>query len=360
MIEKGDFIQMEKIKEYITSNKKTVILVVIVLVLLITGGIWFAVQSSIQKDEEPKQREQIEQKQKKIEKEVKLDDIKPLIDKGVIKGMKDYEKEKGSKVDLKKLVIVDDSIVQKMEIDDSKVDSSKEGKYEVIYTITLKGDDLNAFLKKNKDIKLSFDTNADEIILKVKTTVSIKNKKQAKEEPKQSNKDNETKEAVTNNNQQQVVENKPNTENYTDQSSSSSKPNGGNVCSSNNKPNNDNSISNSDNSNTNTKPKEPVHEHQYDIYVPEKSHTEEREVPIIVHQAQYEIVDDWYECNKCHARFDIEHDCFIHCGDVCGCGWSYQTEREYTGLKEVTRYEMQNVKVVDEEAYYMCSCGARL
>lgn len=358
MIEKGDFKQMEKVKAYITNNKKIVISIVIVLALFIAGGIWFAVQSSDQKDEEPKQREQIKQKQKKIEKEVKIDEIKPLIDKGVIKGMKDYEKEKGTKIDLKKLVTVDDSIVHKIEIDDSKVDSSKEGKYEVIYTITLKGDALNAFLKKNEDIKLSFDTNADEIILKVKTTVSIKNKKQAKEEPKQSNKDNESKEVVTNN-QQKVVENKQNTENNTNQSSSSNKPNGGNVSSSNNKPNTNNTISNSDNSNTNTKPKEPVHVHKYDIYVPEKSHIEQREVPVTIQEAQYEIVDDWYECNKCHARFDTEDECAIHCMDVCGCRWSYKVDRRYTGNKDVIEYRKRDVKVVDEEAYYMCSCGAR-
>lgn len=350
---------MEKMKEYIKNNKRIVISGVVVIVLLVAGGIWFAVQSGSHKDTEPKQTEQIEQKQKKIEKEVKLDEIKPLIDKEIIKGIKDYESEKGAKVDLKKLVSVDDSIVEKVEIDDSKIDSSKEGKYEVIYTITLKGDGLNTFLKKNKDVKLTFDTNADEIIVKVKTTVSIKNKKQAKEETKQSNKDDKAKETVTNNNQQ-VAENKPNTENSSSQSSSSSKPSGGNNNSSNNKPSSNNSISNSGNSNTNTKPKEPVHEHSYDIYVPEKSHTEEREVPVTVHEAQYEIIDDWYECNHCHARFDLEEDCFIHCGDVCGCGWSYKVDREFTGWKEIIEYQKQNVKVVDEEAYYMCSCGARL
>lgn len=342
MIEKGDFIQMEKVKAYITNNKKTVILVLIVLALFIAGGIWFAVQSSDQKDEEPKQREQIKQKQKKIEKEVKIDEIKPLIDKGVIKGMKDYEKEKGTKIDLKKLVTVDDSIVHKIEIDDSKVDSSKEGKYEVIYTITLKGDGLNAFLKKNEDIKLLFDINADEIILKVKTVVSIKNKVQAKEEPKQSNKDNESKEAVTNNNQQQVAENNSNNSSA---SSASSKPSGGNV----------------ESSNSNSKPEseKPVHVHKYDIYVPEKSHIEEREVPVTIQEAQYEIVDDWYECNKCHARFDTEDECAIHCMDVCGCRWSYKVDRRYTGNKDVIEYRKRDVKVVDEEAYYMCSCGAR-
>lgn len=349
---------MEKLKVYIKNNKKIVISIGVVFVLLIAGGIWFGIQSGSHKETKPKQTEKIEQKQKKIEKEVKLDDIKPLIDKGVIKGMKDYEKEKGTKVDLNKLVTVDDSIVQKMEIDDSKIDSSKEGKYEVIYTITLKGDALDAFLKKNEDIKLSFDTNADEIILKVKTTVTIKNKKQAKEEPKQSNKDDESKEAVTNN-QQQVVENKQNTENNTNQSSSLNKPNGGNVSSSNKKPNTNNTISNSDNSNTNTKPKEPVHEHKYDIYVPEKSHIEQREVPVTIQEAQYEIVDDWYECNKCHARFDTEDECFIHCGDVCGCGWSYKYDRICTGNKDVIEYRIRDVEVVDEEAYYMCSCGAR-
>ena len=74
---------------------------------------------------------------------------------------------------------------------------------------------------------------------------------------------------------------------------------------------------------------------------------------------RYEIVDDWYECNHCHKRYDLEEDMATHCEDVCGCGWSYKTDRRCTGMKEEVEYRTKTVEVVDEPAYYKCACGAR-
>lgn len=356
---------MEKLKEYLTNNKKVVLPVFILLVLLLAGGIWFALQNGNPKDTkkpEAQRMEQKEQKQAKIEKEVKLEEIKPLMDKGVIKGIKDYTFTKQTKVDLKKRISFDDSIIEKVDIDDGKVDTAKKGTYTVLYTITFKGEPLQAYIAKNKDVKLTFDTDADTIIVNVKTTVTIENEKQKKKDKKQDKKDTaakETKETAVKQQETKKTDHGTSSSN-SGASNTTPKPNQGSNTASTSKPSGG-STSNGGTANT-VKPsesKEPVHEHKYNIYVPEKSHTEQREVPYTVHVAQYEIVADWYECNHCHKRFEVEEDVAIHCMDVCGCGWTYKTDTRFTGMKEETEYKTQTVKVVDEPAYYKCACGAR-
>lgn len=344
---------MEKFKSYITQNKKIVISVAIILLFLILGGIYFAGQSNNNVNE-PKQTEQ---KQEKIEQEIKLEEIKPLEDKKVVVGVKDYKIEKDTKVDLEKLVSVNSDIVEKVEIDDSKVDYSKEGEYEVIYTITLNGDNLNKFLEQNKDVKLSFNTNADVIIVKVKITVTVISEEEAKKETEKGNTDvvtEETKETISKDNQQET-QNKP------------SSGNGGSsdnvISGSGDSGNGGNSNNNGGNSSSDNKPETPTHKHNYNVWVEPVMGTREVpytvDVPYTVEVPVYEYVG-WYECKKCGAKFDTDKEALKH-GFECNSNYTAKEEKVQTGTKTETHYKQETrYKTETYEktpGYYKCSCG---
>lgn len=104
--------------------------------------------------------------------EITLQDLKPLTEAGIITGIKDLKIEKGTDVDLNELVFVDDTIVTGVDIDDSKVDYSKAGSYEAIYTITFDGEALRDYLDENK-LTVKFDTEGDTVIVVVTITVEI-------------------------------------------------------------------------------------------------------------------------------------------------------------------------------------------
>ena len=70
--------------------------------------------------------------------DIKVDDLKPLADAGVITGVKDITVAEGTDVKLNDLVYADKTIVKSVDVDDSAVDYSKAGTYEVIYTITFR------------------------------------------------------------------------------------------------------------------------------------------------------------------------------------------------------------------------------
>ena len=90
--------------------------------------------------------------------DVKVDDLKALADAGIITGVKD--------------------IVKSVDIDDSKVDYSKAGTYEVIYTITFDGDKFRDYVKDN-NISVNFDTDGDTIVVKTTVTVTVATKEDA-------------------------------------------------------------------------------------------------------------------------------------------------------------------------------------
>lgn len=104
--------------------------------------------------------------------DVKVDDLKALADAGVITGVKDITVEEGKDVNLNKLVYADKDIVKSVDIDDSKVDYSKAGTYEVIYTITFDGEKLRDYVKEN-NLNVNFDTNDKTIVVKTKITITV-------------------------------------------------------------------------------------------------------------------------------------------------------------------------------------------
>ena len=104
--------------------------------------------------------------------DIKIDDLKPLADAGVITGVQDITIEEGTDVNLNELVYADKNIVKSVDIDDSAVDYSKAGTYEVIYTITFDGEKLRDYVKAN-NLNVNFDTNDKTIVVKTKVTITV-------------------------------------------------------------------------------------------------------------------------------------------------------------------------------------------
>lgn len=112
------------------------------------------------------------------EQDITANDLKPLADAGVITGVKDITVAEGTDVNLNDLVYADKNIVKGVDIDDSAVDYSKAGTYEVIYTITFDGDKLRDYVKDNK-LNVNFDTDGDTIVVKTTVTVTVATKEDA-------------------------------------------------------------------------------------------------------------------------------------------------------------------------------------
>ena len=104
--------------------------------------------------------------------DVKIDDLKPLADAGVITGVEDIIVPESTDVNLNELVYADKNIVKSVDIDDSAVDYSKAGTYEVIYTITFDGEKLRDYVKEN-NLNVNFDTNDKTIVVKTKVTITV-------------------------------------------------------------------------------------------------------------------------------------------------------------------------------------------
>lgn len=106
------------------------------------------------------------------EQDITADALTPLADAGVITGVQDTTVEEGTDVNLNELVYADKNIVKSVDIDDSAVDYSKAGTYEVIYTITFDGEKLRDYVKENK-LNVNFDTNDKTIVVKTKVTITV-------------------------------------------------------------------------------------------------------------------------------------------------------------------------------------------
>lgn len=106
------------------------------------------------------------------EQDITADALTPLADAGVITGVQDITVEEGTDMNLNELVYADKNIVKSVNIDDSTVDYSKAGTYEVIYTITFDGEKLRDYVKEN-NINVNFDTNDKTIVVKTKVTITV-------------------------------------------------------------------------------------------------------------------------------------------------------------------------------------------
>lgn len=72
-----------------------------------------------------------------------------IADKGILTGVEDMTVAEGTEVDFNDLIYMDKTIVKGVDVDDSKVDYTKAGTYEVVYTITFDGEKLRDYIKEN-------------------------------------------------------------------------------------------------------------------------------------------------------------------------------------------------------------------
>lgn len=342
------------------------------------------------------------------EQDITADDLKPLADAGVITGVKDINVAEGTDVRLNDLVCVDSTIVKNVDIDDSAVDYSKAGTYEVIYTITFDGEKLRDYVKDN-NLNVNFDTNGDTIVVKTTVTVTVATKEDTDAAIAAGNTDvvtTETKESVAESNKAKANDNavasKPaetpagNTDNSNGNTGNS---NSGNTTASAGNNNSGNSGASSDNkpsqpaeskpSGGNNSSTETPHVHQYDSGVVTKvptctdtgiktytcvngdhSYTEtipalghnpvQRTETVTVKEAYDEDVwESRYICNGCGEQFKDPEDFMIH---------SVFARRENPDTK-CKNYYSDSVKVntinhpaeTETRTYTVCSrCGERL
>ena len=235
------------------------------------------------------------------EQDITADALTPLADAGVITGVKDITVAEGTDVNLNDLVYADKNIVKSVDIDDSKVDYSKAGTYEVIYTITFDGDKFRDYVKDN-NINVNFDTDGDTIVVKTTVTVTVATKEDADKAIANGNTDivtPETKESVAESNKAKANDNavaskpaekpakKPagNTGNSNADKHENSGNSGNNNANADNNGNhngnsngnngnhNGNNSSNNNNHNDNNKPTEKPHVHKYNSGVVTKEPT---------------------------------------------------------------------------------------
>lgn len=277
------------------------------------------------------------------EQDITADALTPLADAGVITGVKDITVAEGTDVNLNDLVYADKNIVKSVDIDDSKVDYSKAGTYEVIYTITFDGDKFRDYVKDN-NIDVNFDTDGDTIVVKTTVTVTVATKEDAEKAIASGNTDvvtPETKESVAESNKAKANDNavasKP-----AEKPAKKPAGNTGNSNAGKHENNNNNGNSNSGNNGNHNDNTEKPHVHKYNSGVVTKestctdtgvktytcvdgddSYTETipalghdyvtRTETVTVKEAWDEdVYEGFYICNGCSEKFEDTEDFIRH------------------------------------------------
>lgn len=267
-----------------------------------------------------------------------------------VTGLRDRVVEVNTKPDWMDGIKFDEKYVKSVKADDSKVDMTKAGEYQLTYNIT--GVESKDFIAK--DVK---------VIKKVTVKEKMTEEEKASEEQK-------TAEAQKQD-VKPVIEEKES--GNSDKNSSSSKPN-------------NNSSSSSDNSSPSKpnkpapsepdKPSKPAHQHDWKTEYKTVHHEAQyRNEPVYEDQIVYEDrpVYKWqayWTCNECSQRFDNEDRVAEHALMICGGGWTAHEEKIQTGTEQVqvgtNKVQIGTNPVLVKEAWdekvpngQSCSCGAR-
>ena len=267
-----------------------------------------------------------------------------------VTGLRDRVVEVNTKPDWMDGVRFDEKYVKSVKADDSKVDMTKAGEYQLTYNIT--GVESKDFIAK--DVK---------VIKKVTVKEKMTEEEKASEEQK-------TAEAQKQD-VKPVIEEKES--GNSDKNSSSSKPN-------------NNSSSSSDNSSPSkpskpapsepAKPSKPAHQHDWKTEYKTVHHEAQyRNEPVYEDQIVYEDrpVYKWqayWTCNGCGARFNSDQEAGEHVLFECGTGYTAHKEKIQTGTEQVqvgtNKVQIGTNPVLVKEAWdekvpngQSCSCGAR-
>lgn len=267
-----------------------------------------------------------------------------------VTGLRDRVVEVNTKPDWMDGIKFDEKYVKSVKSDDSKVDMTKAGEYQLTYNIT--GVESKDFIAK--DVK---------VIKKVTVKEKMTEEEKASEEQK-------TAEAQKQD-VKPVIEEKES--GNSDKNSSSSKPN-------------NNSSSSSDNSSPSkpapskpnkpapSEPAKPAHQHDWQpVYTTVHHEAQYKTEPVYKDEIVYEDrpVYKWsayWTCNECHQRFDNEDRVAEHALMICGGGWTAHKEKVQTGTEQVqvgtNRVQVGTNQVLVKDAWdekvqngYTCSCG---
>lgn len=269
-----------------------------------------------------------------------------------VTGLRDRVVEVNTKPDWMDGIKFDEKYVKSVKADDSKVDMTKAGEYQLTYNIT--GVESKDFIAK--DVK---------VIKKVTVKEKMTEEEKASEEQKTAEAQKQDVKAV--------IEEKES--GNSDKNSSSSKPN-------------NNSSSSSDNSSPSkpnkpapapsepAKPSKPAHQHDWKTEYKTVHHEAQyRNEPVYKDEIVYEDRPvykwrDYYTCNECHQRFDNEDRVAEHALMICGGGWTAHEEKIQTGTEQVqvgtNKVQIGTNPVLVKDAWdeqvpngQSCSCGAR-
>ena len=264
-----------------------------------------------------------------------------------ITGLRDRVVEVNTKPDWMDGVKFDEKYVKFVKADDSKVDMTKAGEYQLTYNIT--GVESKDFIAK--DVK---------VIKKVTVKEKMTEEEKASEEQK-------TAEAQKQDVKPMIEEKESGN---SDKNSSSSKPN-------------NNSSSSSDNSSPSkpapsepAKPSKPAHQHDWKTEYKTVHHDAQyRNEPVYKDEIVYEDrpIYKWqayWTCNGCGQRFEDEKSVGKHVLLVCGTGYTPHEEKVQTGTEQVqvgtNKVQIGTNPVLVKDAWdeqvpngQSCSCGAR-
>ena len=306
--------------------------------------------------------------------DIKIDDLKPLANAGIITDVEDIIVPEGTDVNLNERVHADKNIVKSVDIDDSAVDYNKAGTYEVIYTITFDGEKLRDYVKEN-NINVNFDTNDKTIVVKTKVTITVATEEDTEKAIASGNTN-----VVTPKTEKSAKKPAGNTGNSNAGKHENSGNSGNNSGNAGNNGNSGNNGSNNDNHNDNT---EKPHVHKYNSGVVTKeptctdtgikkytcvnnddSYTETipalghdyvtRTETVTVKEAWDEdVYEGFYICNGCGEKFEDTEDFIRH---------SILARRENPNTKCKSYYE-EDVKVntihhpaeTETRTYKICS-----
>lgn len=291
------------------------------------------------------------------EQDITADALTPLADAGVITGVKDITVAEGTDVNLNDLVYADKSIVKSVDIDDSAVDYSKAGTYEVIYTITFEGDKLRDYVKDN-NLNVNFDTDGDTIVVKTTVTVTVATKEDADKAIANGATDvvtPETEKSVAESNKAKANDNAVASKPAEKPAGNTGNSNAGKNNSGNNGNHNGNSNGNNgnhngnnggNNGNHNGSTEEP-HEHKWKTNYKTVTHDAEyKDEPVYEDQPVYKdepVYEDrpvykwvgYYECRICGFQSEDIGTMMDHCMDVCDSTYTAKKKQVQTGTERV-------------------------
>lgn len=267
-----------------------------------------------------------------------------------ITGLRDRVVEVNTKPDWMDGVKFDEKYVKSVKADDSKVDMTKAGEYQLTYNIT--GVESKDFIAK--DVK---------VIKKV--TVTVKEKMTEEEKASEEQKTAEAQKQDI----KPVIEEKKSS-NSGKNSSSSNSSNNSSSSSDNSSPSKPNKPAPSEPA----KPSKPAHQHDWQpVYTTVHHEAQYKTEPVYEDQIVYEDrpVYKWqayWTCNECNQRFDNEYDVADHAMYECGGGWTAHKEKIQTGTEQVqvgtNRVQVGTNQVLVKDAWdekvqngYTCSCG---